>query len=121
MADEKHKFSGFLKGLLSEENGKASSARVHMVFWSMITAVVLGFIMKHVMQMKDPNLVGVWLSNLPMLLLSLMGLMNSGYAINQGSNAVGKLMEVMQRIKAGKPADSDPPADPAAPAPPAGT
>lgn len=82
-----------------EDNGMASSSRVHMIWWSVVSTGLWIAIVVHIMRLKDAALLQIWLGALPIITLCLTVLMQSGYAINQGSGAFGVLAEAWGKSK----------------------
>lgn len=82
-----------------EDNGMASSSRVHMIWWSGVCTVIAFSVFWHMIHLADTTRLGLWLSNLPVITICLAVLMQSGYAINQGSGVFGILADAWGKNK----------------------
>jgi hypothetical protein len=81
-------FIGFIRGMLSEPDGRPSSTRVLMFVFSGFTCWLLWRIFWHIFGIADTTQLTIWLSNMPILITVLMGLITLPYTINQGALAV---------------------------------
>lgn len=80
-----------------EESGKPSSTRIHAIWWSMICTVLVIAIFWHLIHLADTARLSIWLANIPIIIFSLIALMQSGYAINQGAGAISSLADVLSK------------------------
>lgn len=75
----------WIRGVLSEPDGTPSSTRVLMYIFSFFSMWLLWRCFYHIFRLTDATLVTIWLSNMPMLVTTLIGLIALPYGINKGS------------------------------------
>lgn len=78
----------FIRGVLSEADGTPSSTRVLMFVFSIFTLWLLVKIFFHIFAIADTTALTIWLSNIPLLITALMGLIALPYTINKGAGAI---------------------------------
>lgn len=134
----------FVKGVFSEPDGTPSSTRLLMFIFSAFSLWLIYRIFKHVFGLSDTTTLTIWLSNVPLILTALMGLIALPYTINRGAGAItetfsgianmmasakqvqmnatleGKLTDIVKKVQGGM-GDGNAPAPPAAPAAPQAT
>ena len=99
---DKKGFMNFVKGLMCESDGTPSSTRVLMYIFSFFTIWVLGFIIRHIFYLEDVNKLTIWLSNLPLLIAALIGLISLPYTINRGATSMSDIANMIAQVKAAK-------------------
>lgn len=80
-----------------EDNGKISSSRIRGIWWDCIVAGLLISIIWHMIHLSDGTRLSIWISNLPIIIFSLIALANSPYGINQAGSAVSALADVLKK------------------------
>jgi hypothetical protein len=88
---EVNTFWSFVHGLFREPDGTPSVTRTLLILFSCFDVWVIWRIVYHLIHLKDPAIVGVWLANLPMLIGALIALTASPYAINRGTTTLSDL------------------------------
>ena len=79
------RFLKWLRGVLSEPDGTPSGLVVLMYAFSVFSMWLLWRCFYHIFQLHDPTMVTIWLSNMPMLVTTLIGLIALPYGINKGT------------------------------------
>jgi hypothetical protein len=75
----------YLLGLISEADGTPSSTRFLMFIFSFFSMHLIWRCFYHIFTLHDQTLVTVWLSNMPMLITTLIGFIALPYGINKGT------------------------------------
>jgi hypothetical protein len=75
----------YLQALVSEPDGSPSSTRFLMFVFSIFSMHLIWRCFYHIFTLHDTTLVTVWLSNMPMLVTTLMGFIALPYGINKGT------------------------------------
>jgi hypothetical protein len=83
-------FREFTRGMFSEPDGTPSSSRVLMYIFAGFTLWLLWKIIWHIFGITDTTQLTIWLSNLPLLITALMGLIALPYTINKGAGAMSE-------------------------------
>jgi hypothetical protein len=96
------RFLRWLQGVLSEPDGTPSSTRVLMYAFSVFSMWLVWHCFNHIFQLNDITQLTVWLSNMPMLIASLLGLIALPYGINKGSSTFSDIANMMTAAKTGK-------------------
>jgi len=96
----------FVRGLISEPSGEPSSTRVLMFLFSFFTMWVVQRIIYHVTHLTDVAMVSVYLSNLPIVLTALIGLIAAPYAINKGTASFSDIASMITAAKQKDPTTS---------------
>ena len=99
-------FLRWLRGVMSEPDGTPSSTRVLLFVFSLFSLGVIGYIVYHVTHITDVVIIGIFLSNLPLLIASLMGLISLPYGINKGSATFSDIANMITAAKNGKTGDA---------------
>ena len=94
-------FLRWLRGVMSEPDGTPSSTRVLLFVFSLFSLGVIGYIVYHVTHITDVVIIGIFLSNLPLLIASLMGLISLPYGINKGSATFSDIANMMTAARNG--------------------
>lgn len=89
----------WLRGVMSEPDGTPSSTRVLLFVFSLFSIGVIGYIVYHVTHITDVVIIGIFLSNLPLLIASLMGLIALPYGINKGTTTFSDIANMMTAAK----------------------
>jgi hypothetical protein len=92
-------FLKWLRGVLSEPDGTPSSTRVLMYAFSVFSMWLLWRCFFHIFRLTDPTLVTIWLSNMPMLVTTLIGLIALPYGINKGSATFSDIANMVTAAK----------------------
>jgi hypothetical protein len=92
-------FLRWLRGVLSEPDGTPSSTRVLMYMFSVFSMWLLWRCFYHIFQLHDPTLVTIWLSNMPLLITTLIGLIALPYGINKGSATFSDIANMVTAAK----------------------
>ncbi len=77
-----------IREFVSGEDGTISSSRVLMYVFSIFSMVIIGLIVNRILSSDNPAVIGMYLSNLPFVITSLMGLISLPYGINKSAAAV---------------------------------
>lgn len=72
-----------------------------MGVFSVFTMLVLWRIFRHVLYMTDAVVLNIWLSNIPLIIASLMGLISLPYTINRSTNFLSDLAGMIGQVKSG--------------------
>jgi hypothetical protein len=111
----------FWNGLFREADGTPSSTRVLMYALAVFSCAIIGFMCRHMLRVTDPAALGTWLSNLPIVITALIGLITVPYGVNRGaslmSDLAGSYAQVRQAQAAITTGIAPPPPPPAPPAP----
>jgi hypothetical protein len=89
----------FIKDVLSGTDGKWSFGRVSSAAVLVMAMIAFGFILRHLLQATDPNMIGIWLTNTPIILLSIAGVICSLYGISTAGAALPELMRAAKQAK----------------------
>lgn len=111
----------FWDGLFREPDGTPSSTRVLMYALALFSCTVIGAMVHHMLRITDANQLGTWLSNLPIVVTALIGLITVPYGVNRGASLMSDLAGSYAQVRSAQAAIINgvvPPAAPAAPAPP---
>ncbi len=81
----------FWNGLFREADGTPSSTRVLMYALAVFSCAVIGFMVHHMLRITDPAALGTWLSNLPIVITALIGLITVPYGVNRGASLMSDL------------------------------
>jgi hypothetical protein len=92
----------WLHALVSEPDGTPSSTRVLMFSFSLFSMHLIWRCFFHIYQLKDPMQVSVWLSNMPMLITALIGLIALPYGINKGTATFSDIANMMASARGKK-------------------
>jgi hypothetical protein len=96
----------FAKSAFQESDGTTSSSRIMMFLFSCFSMWLLWRIFWHVFRLSDTTQLTIWLSNLPLLIAALCGLIVLPYTVNQGSQAMQSTFQgiasVMSAAKSGQ-------------------
>lgn len=93
------RFLKWLRGVLSEPDGTPSSTRVLMYAFSIFSMWLIWRCFYHIFRLHDPTLVTIWLSNMPMLVGTLVGLIALPYGINKGSATFSDIANMIASAK----------------------
>jgi hypothetical protein len=93
---------GWLHALVSEPDGTPSSTRVLMFAFSGFSMHLIWGCFRHIYTLSDPIQVSVWLSNMPMLITSLIGLIALPYGINKGTATFSDIANMMASARGKK-------------------
>ena len=99
-------FLRWLRGVLSEPDGTPSSTRVLMYAFSVFSMWLLWHCFYHIFQLTDVTQITIWLSNMPMLIASLIGLIALPYGINKGTATFSDIANMITAAKNGKTGDA---------------
>lgn len=81
------------RGGLSEDDGKPSASRINMMYMGVVGSLILITIFYHIIfQVKDKDVLALWLEHLPIIIMWIIILMVSAYGVNQGTAIVNKLL-----------------------------
>lgn len=80
-----------------ESDGKLSSSRIRGIWWDVIVAALLISIVWHLVHLSDAARLSIWVSNLPIIIFSMIALANSPYGINQAGSAISSLADVLKK------------------------
>ena len=95
-------FLGFCNGVLREPDGTPSSTRTLLYIFSAFDMWVVWRIIYHILHaVKDPNVLAVWLANLPMIIGALICLAAIPYTINRGASALTDMAGYLGQLKKG--------------------
>lgn len=75
----------WMRAVVSEPDGSPSSTRVLMYIFSFFSMHLIWRCFYHIFTLHDQTLVTVWLSNMPMLITTLIGFIALPYGINKGT------------------------------------
>ncbi len=106
------KFREYLYACFSD-NGSPSSSRLLMGFFSLFTVCILWRILSHLLKVSNDGnatMLGIWLSNLPLIITALCALIALPYTVNRGSNAISSLAGMVAAFKNGTAPAADAPA-----------
>lgn len=78
----------FIKSAFQESDGTTSSSRIMMFLFSCFSMWLLWRIFWHVFRLTDTAALSIWLSNVPLLVAALCGLIVLPYTVNKGSEAM---------------------------------
>lgn len=93
---------GFCNGVLREPDGTPSSTRTLLYIFSAFDMWVIWRIFYHIIHaVKDPNMLSVWLANLPMIIGALIGLAAIPYTVNRGASALSDMAGYLSQLKTG--------------------
>ncbi len=90
----------FAKGIFCERDGTPSSTRVLMYIFAFFSINLLGRIFSHIYRITDTTQLTIWLSNMPLLITALMGLIALPYTINKGAGAVSETFSGLANMMA---------------------
>ena len=93
------RFLKWLRGVLSEPDGTPSSTRVLMYAFSIFSMWLIWRCFFHIFRLHDPTLVTIWLSNMPMLVTTLIGLIALPYGINKGTATFSDIANMVTAAK----------------------
>lgn len=71
--------------ILSGPDGTISSTRLLMYVFSFFSMGIIGGFVYRVFHLTDPVIISIYLSNLPTIIASLLGLIALPYGINKGT------------------------------------
>jgi len=91
----------FIRGILSEPDGTPSSTRVLMYLFSGFSMWLLWRCFYHIFQIHDTTMLTIWLSNMPLLVTTLIGLISLPYGINKGSATFSDIATMVANAKQG--------------------
>ena len=97
-----------LRSALRENDGtgNVSLSRLMMFVFSCFSMWLIWRIFWHVFRIRDTAAMTIWLSNIPLLIAALCGLIVLPYTINKGSEAMGSafngIAQMMAAAKQGK-------------------
>ena len=86
----------FWRGVFSD-SGEPSSSRILTTALGLVVAVVVIYLAWHVVHLKDAVALGQWLSNLPLVIGSLAGLMVAPYGVNRASSSVSDIIGAFRK------------------------
>lgn len=91
----------WIKSAFSEK-GQPSSSRLLMAVFSVFTMAVIWKILSHLLKLSEAGneaMLGVWLSNLPMVISALCLLIALPYTIARGTSAISELAQFVANFK----------------------
>ena len=91
-----------IKDVLSGPDGKASFGRCGATGVLVMAMVSFGFVVRHVLGLSDPNVLGVWLTNIPTILLSVAAVVSCLYGIGKAGEALPEVMKAIRQAKDGQ-------------------
>lgn len=86
----------FVRGVFSD-GGEPSSSRILSFILSLAVIVFLGGVLRHVCRLTDTVALGLYLTNLPIIVASLVALMSAPYAINRASGSVSEIISSLRK------------------------
>jgi hypothetical protein len=89
----------FILSMLSEADGTVSSARCLSCLFAVLAIGVIIAVFRHLMSVKDPAILALWLSALPSVGGILVALMSSGYAVNKIPGSFSELLSGLSGFK----------------------
>lgn len=92
----------FVRDLLSEPDGTASSTRTLMYIFSFFSIWVIKKVVIHILAVTDAAILSIWLANLPLIMTALMGLIVLPYTVNKGSGLLNDVASMMTASRSGK-------------------
>jgi hypothetical protein len=109
----------FWDGLFREADGTPSSTRVLMYALAVFSCVIIGAMVHHMLRITDPAALGTWLSNLPIVITALIGLITVPYGVNRGTSLMSDLAGSYAQVRSAQAAilNGTVPVPPAAPTP----
>jgi hypothetical protein len=93
------RFFGWIRGVLSEPDGSPSSTRVLMYIFSIFSIWLIARCFHHIFQIHDTTMLTIWLSNMPMLVGTLVGLIALPYGINKGTATFSDIANMVAAAK----------------------
>jgi hypothetical protein len=94
--------SSWIHALVSEPDGTPSSTRVLMFAFSAFSMHLIWRCFAHILALTDPVQISTWLSNMPMLITSLIALIALPYGINKGTATFSDIANMMTAAKGKK-------------------
>jgi predicted Co/Zn/Cd cation transporter (cation efflux family) len=88
-----------LKDILSGPDGHWSFGRCSSAGVLLMAMVCFAFVTAHLLHTTDANMVSVWLSNTPIILMSVAGVIVSLYGIGKAGEALPEVIRAIQRSK----------------------
>lgn len=85
----------FTRRVFSESDGTPSSTRLLMATFSGFTMYILGAIVRHLLTIKDPAILALWLTSLPGIVVVLVGLISTPYTVNKGTTTLGDIFTAL--------------------------
>jgi hypothetical protein len=104
MADEvvekvAKKIGVFIQGVFSEANGSPSSTRILMFCFSFFSMGILWAVVRHMVQVKEPVVLSIWMNAFPGIVTVLIGLIVTPYTINKSTSTMGDIFSAMSGSK----------------------
>ena len=88
--------------ILSGPDGKWSFGRCGATGVLVMAMIAFGFVIRHVLTITDPNVLGVWLTNIPTILLSVAAVVSCLYGIGKAGEALPEVMKAIRQAKDGQ-------------------
>ena len=88
--------ASFIRGVFSDQ-GEPSSSRILTFVLAIAVVVFLGGVFRHICRLTDATQLGLFLSNLPLIIGALIGLMAAPYTINKASGSVSDIIGSLKR------------------------
>jgi cytochrome c oxidase assembly factor CtaG len=88
--------------MLSEPDGTPSSSRCLLFILAFFTMWIIWRVIHHVFTLTDPAIITIYMSNLPLLVTTLIGLMAAPYTINQGKATFADIAQMIANAKQNK-------------------
>lgn len=95
-------FVDFCKRMLSESDGSPSSSRCLMFIFAFFSMWTIQRVVEHTFKLTDPTIVALYMSNIPMLITTLMGLIALPYGINKSTTTMSDIATMIANAKQGK-------------------
>jgi hypothetical protein len=90
----------FIAGILSESDGSPSSTRTLMYIFSFFSMWLIWRLFYHIIRIQDAATLSIWLSNMPLLITTLIGLISLPYAVNRGTSTLSDLAGMIAAVQA---------------------
>ena len=99
MMKSKSGFVGWCIDVVSDPEGNPSSTRILMFVFSIFSMILIWRCFFHIFQLNNTVEVTIWLSNMPTLVASLIGLISLPYGINKGTSTFLDIANMMANTK----------------------
>ncbi len=85
----------FVRGVFSESDGTPSSTRLLMATFSAFSSYIIFIIVRHLLTIKDPAILALWLTSFPGIVIVLVGLISTPYTVNKGASTLGDILSAL--------------------------